>query len=167
MDKINTSKEPAPIPPLLSGNVIFKKVWIGLAPRFNEAEIRLLSIFLITLYIGNIINGKRIYTIPMVTPIRLYINEIGCFSIPICSRKLLINPVLCNRIIHAYVLTRRFVQKGINIKMNKMLALFSGNLAKRYATGNPITRHIAVTIMLNLMVFKITLIYNGVEIIRT
>ncbi len=59
---INT---PDNTPLKLSGNTILKNVLKALAPKSREASIKLLSIFSRTLYIGNIINGKYIDTIPI------------------------------------------------------------------------------------------------------
>ncbi|MNM56460.1 hypothetical protein D3C81_676320 [compost metagenome] len=70
---INTNIEPAKIPDLVKGRVTFKNEFLGFAPKSFAASSSDLSNFSIEEYNGNTINGNRVYTIPIITAILVYI----------------------------------------------------------------------------------------------
>ena len=57
---INTIVIPVITPGMLNGNMILVNICLLFAPKSAAASIRLLSIFISTVYIGSIIKGKKL-----------------------------------------------------------------------------------------------------------
>ena len=84
-----------------------------------------------TLYSGRIMNGSRMCTMAMYTPVRLNTNSSGSSMMPMAINALLIKPPDCNSTIQAATRTGIEVQNGSSTGIISKLLCRVGRLASR------------------------------------
>src|SRR5699024_6198276 len=137
---------PVPTPGRLNGRNTRKNAFHGGAPKLPAACNKLRSILFIVVCIGKIINGNIIYTIQIITPVRLLINVKGSSTIPSDISALFIIPLSCKRTIQLTVHTSNAVQNGSSTSSIINPFTFGGAIVITYATGYANAAVIAVTI---------------------
>ncbi|MNJ69424.1 hypothetical protein D3C77_657730 [compost metagenome] len=80
-------------------------------------------------------NGSRMCTMEMYTPVRLNTSSSGLSMMPRAISALLINPPDCSSTIQAATRTRIDVQNGSRTRIISRLLCRVGRLARRYASG--------------------------------
>ena len=107
-DGTKTMIIPLTTPGKLRGHIIRIKVWKKFAPKSLAAFIISLSILIKLLYIGRIINGKKLYTIPIVIAVGVFMilivgkcrNSSIWFRMPVFSSMFCQAKVRSNVFIH-------------------------------------------------------------------
>ena len=138
-----TTETPEIMPGMERGNIIYLKVFMLLAPRSSLACIMFLSMLLIVVYIGIIMNGRKSYAITIIIATGVLIIFIG----GMCNvfNRLFKRPFLSKIVSHEYVLSSKFVHMGrvMNIIMNFFIILVF-ILQAMYEKGYDIKRQSAV-----------------------
>ncbi|MNJ67211.1 hypothetical protein D3C77_633640 [compost metagenome] len=80
-------------------------------------------------------NGSRMWTMEMYTPVRLNTSSSGLSMMPTAISALLIKPPDCSSTIQAATRTRIDVQNGNSTRIISKLLWRVGKLASRYASG--------------------------------